>query len=143
MKPDGLIRKTQSWSEFISRLEVLKPKEKGDAFARLVQLHLRSKPKFQSDLKNVWLLEEVPKRVRDKLDLPGRDEGIDLIAQARNGKFWAIQAKFRSNPDADTTSARRLPAYAVRLGFSRSAILIQCWHRIRLPILGCLYTLPL
>ena len=59
MKPDGLIRKTQSWSEFISRLEVLKPKEKGDAFARLVQLHLRTKPKFQSDLKNVWLLEEV------------------------------------------------------------------------------------
>ena len=103
MKPDGLIRKAQSWSEFISRLEPLKPKEKGDAFARLVQLHLRAKPKFQSNLKNVWLLEEVPKRVRDKLNLPGPDEGIDLIAQANNGKFWAIQAKFRSNPDARLT----------------------------------------
>ena len=105
MKYDGLIRKAQSWSEFISWLELLKltTTEKGHRFARLVQLHLLTKPKFQSDLKYVWLLEEVPKRVRDKLDLPGPDEGIDLITQTRNGKFWAIQAKFRSNPDARLT----------------------------------------
>ncbi len=73
MKPDGLIRKAQSWSEFISRLEPLKPKEKGDVFARLVQLHLRTKPKFQSGLKNVWLLEEVPERVSDKCLVPAFD----------------------------------------------------------------------
>ncbi len=103
MKPDGLIRKAQSWSEFFSRLELLKPKDKGDAFARLVQLHLLTKPKFQSNLNNVWLLQEVPKWVRDKLNLPEPDEGIDLIAQGRNGKFWAVQAKFRSNPDARLT----------------------------------------
>ena len=102
MKYDGLIRKALSLSEFISRLErsKLTTTEKGHAFSRLVQLHLRTKPKFQSDLKIIWLLKEVPKRVRDKLNLPGPDEGIDLIAQANNGKFWAVQAKFRSNPDA-------------------------------------------
>ena len=103
MRVDAVIRKAQSWSELVSRLELLEPKDKGDAFARLVQLHLLTKPKFQSDLKYVWLLEEVPKRVRDKLNLPGPDEGIDLIAQSKNGRFWAIQAKFRSNPDARLT----------------------------------------
>ncbi len=102
MKYDGFIRKAQSWSEFFSQLELLKltTTEKGHRFARLVQLHLSTEPRFRSKLRNVWRLEEVPKTVRDKLNLPGPDEGIDLIAQTRNGKFWAIQAKFRSYPDA-------------------------------------------
>lgn len=105
MKYDGLIRNARSLSEFISRLDLSKltTTGKGHAFARLVQLHLQTKPKFQCELNNVWLLEEVPKKIRDRLELPEPDEGIDLIAQSRNGKFWAIQAKFRSNPDARLT----------------------------------------
>src|SRR5262249_22435165 len=30
---------------------------------------------------------------------PGPDEGIDLIAHARRGEYWAIQTKFRSQRD--------------------------------------------
>ena len=42
---------------------------------------------------------EVPSDVRRRLNLPARDEGIDLIACTRHGKFWAIQSKFRSQSD--------------------------------------------
>ena len=41
----------------------------------------------------------MPSDVRRRLNLPARDEGIDLIACTRHGKFWAIQSKFRSQSD--------------------------------------------
>jgi predicted helicase len=43
------------------------------------------------------LLADVPSKVRKKLNLPERDEGIDLIARDRRGKYWAIQAKWRTD----------------------------------------------
>src|SRR5262249_33206539 len=41
--------------------------------------------------------------IRRRLCLPGPDEGIDLIARARSGEFWAIQSKFRSRRDKPLT----------------------------------------
>ena len=41
----------------------------------------------------------MPIDVRKRLNLPFTDGGIDLIAQTRGGNFWAIQAKFKSNPE--------------------------------------------
>ena len=102
-KSDAVIRKAASWTSFNESVAPLTAKQKGDTFARLVQLHLLTTPKYQSQLKNVWLLEEVPKRVRTKLNLPIPDEGIDLISQTVDGKFWAIQAKYRSAPNARLT----------------------------------------
>jgi hypothetical protein len=68
-------------------------KEKGDVFERLVQLFLLTKPKYKTELSAVWLARsEIPTKVRKRLCLPFTDEGIDLIAQTRDGKFWAIQA---------------------------------------------------
>ena len=32
-----------------------------------------------------------------RLNLPSTDEGIDLLAETNDGKFWAIQCKFRSD----------------------------------------------
>ena len=98
MKADTVIRKAMSWAELFLRLTTMKPKEKGDVFERVVQLYLKSHPEYQSQLSEVWLLKEVPKRVRTKLNLPDADEGIDLIAETIGKKYWAIQAKFRSNP---------------------------------------------
>ena len=78
-------------------------KKKGDAFERLTQLYLQVDPTYRSRLRHVWLLEDVPATVHDRLRLPGPDEGIDLIAQERDGTYWAIQAKFRSDKDASLT----------------------------------------
>jgi len=98
MNIDGFIRSSNSFSEFFEKAKTLTNKERGDVFERVVQLHLRSTPKYTSELDEVWQHREVPKNVRDQLALPVDDEGIDLIAKHRDGTYWAVQAKYRSDP---------------------------------------------
>jgi superfamily II DNA or RNA helicase len=73
--------------------------EKGAVFERLTQLYLQTTPEYQAEFRHVWTLGEVPPAVRRRLDLPSRDEGIDLIACTRHGQYWAVQSKFRSQRD--------------------------------------------
>ena len=68
-------------------------------FERLTQLYLQTTPEYRTELQHVWLLREVPADIRRRLNLPGPDEGIDLIACTRRGEYWAIQSKFRSQRD--------------------------------------------
>ncbi|WP_440679033.1 DEAD/DEAH box helicase family protein [Candidatus Pelagibacter sp. HIMB1517] len=70
----------------------------GDIFEKLCKYFLQTEPEYRSELKNVWLLKEVKEHVRKKLNLPSADEGIDLIAETKDKKYWAIQCKYRSNP---------------------------------------------
>ena len=46
---------------------------------------------------------EVPEKVREYLNLPNDDKGIDLIAAGVNGEYTAIQAKYRENKDETFT----------------------------------------
>jgi superfamily II DNA or RNA helicase len=111
MNPDTIIRKSPSWAALFSRLITMTPKEKGDVFERVVQLYLQTHSEYESLLANVWMLGDVPKRVRTKLNLPDNDEGIDLIAETAGKKYWAIQAKFRSNPDSRLTNKGDLATF--------------------------------
>ncbi len=99
MKVDAFIRSSSSFRDFFEKAKLLKTKEQGDVFERIVQLHLKSKPKYASELEEIWQLREIPVAVQDHLNLPNADEGIDLIAKHVDGTYWAIQAKYRSNPD--------------------------------------------
>jgi len=44
---------------------------------------------------NVWRPEELPITISNKLNTPRKDKGVDFIAEI-NGKYYAIQCKFRS-----------------------------------------------
>ena len=57
-------------------------------------------PEYRTELQHVWLLREVTPDLRRKINLPSRDEGIDLVARTWRGEYWAIQAKFRSRDQA-------------------------------------------
>ena len=70
----------------------------GDIFELAVKLYLQTNPKYRTKLKNVWLLKEVKENIKQKLNLPNEDEGIDLIAETYDKCYWAIQAKYRSDP---------------------------------------------
>ncbi|RJP78608.1 MAG: hypothetical protein C4522_12595 [Desulfobacteraceae bacterium] len=94
---------SQNWTDFKNNISNLKTKEKGDAFELLVKYYLLIEHRYSSLLKNVWLLNEVPISVHKKLNLPNPDEGIDLIAEAKDGKFWAIQAKYRDKESSSLT----------------------------------------
>jgi predicted helicase len=101
---DRLIVACRSWDDFVQQLEAIPlPKRRGDVFERLTQLYLQTISEYASRLRNVWLLREVPPTVRTKLNLPGPDEGIDLVAQEHDGTYWAIQAKYRSHKERALT----------------------------------------
>ena len=66
---------------------------RGKQFERLVKWWLTQDPIWSRKIKNVWLWDEWP-------EYPGRDIGIDLIAEMTDGTLCAVQAKcFDENRD--------------------------------------------
>jgi len=102
-----VLSNSSSWCDLNKKLEELtksgKAKFAGSTFELLVKYYLLTNPRYQSKLKNVWLLNEVKEGIKKKLNLPDQDEGIDLIAETKEGHFWAVQAKYRSNPNETLT----------------------------------------
>jgi predicted helicase len=89
-----LISKINSWNDFKIALKPLSKLEKGSAFEQLTKYFLLSNPVYKDNLKTVWLQKEIPSSVTKKLNLPSNDQGIDLIAENKDGTFWAIQCKY-------------------------------------------------
>jgi superfamily II DNA or RNA helicase len=131
--PDRLIGNCSSWADFWVAAASLSEKQKGDVFERLVQLYLLTKPKYQTELAQVWLRSEVPADLGKKLNLPRTDEGIDLLVQTRDEKFWAIQAKFKSDPE-------KAPTYKELSTFTNLAF-VHCRH-IELALVAHTSTRP-
>ena len=108
---DKLIAECGSWDDLWAKLTTqadensLSQTQKGDVFERLTQLYLQTVPEYQSILKHVWWLkyDELPAKVRHHVNLPSLDEGIDLVAETRQGEYWAIQSKFRSDTNKALT----------------------------------------
>lgn len=92
-----IIEKSHDWSTFKRLLEYLSSKEKGDAFEAFVKLYLTYDPIYATELRHVWLLKEVPSKIREYLNLPVRDMGIDIIVETYEGKYWAVQCKYRTS----------------------------------------------
>ncbi len=95
--PITIIRKSNSWNEFNQRISKLTNKQKGDCFEALTKYYLQLHPTYSSKLRHVWNLSEVPTDLKKHLNLPDNDEGIDLVAETREGCYWAIQCKYRSD----------------------------------------------
>ena len=55
-------------------------------FERICRWFLLNAPEYRSRIGQVWLWSDWP-------EAWGRDAGIDLIAEERDGGLWAIQAK--------------------------------------------------
>jgi superfamily II DNA or RNA helicase len=95
----SIISKVNSWKDFKNALSPLSKLEKGNAFEELTRYFLLVNPTYNNKLKNVWLQKEVPVSVVKKLNLPSNDQGIDLIAETKDGYFWAIQCKYLQDED--------------------------------------------
>jgi len=98
---DRIITKCQSWEDFTKALSGFEgpkaKKRRGDAFEGLTQLYLQTEPEYELKLKHIWLGAEVPRQVRDHINFPDQDEGIDLVAETFDGVFWSVQAKYRTD----------------------------------------------
>lgn len=110
------------------RSESFTEHDKGTQFERLMRLWLLSDPRY-SNLTDVWLWEDFPSRG----DLGGRDTGIDLVARADNGEYWAIQCKCYKE-DAIMTSLLSILSLQHRV--ASSSMSIHCKPHLLLTAFG-------
>ena len=107
---DSKIATCKSWNDFEQLVAAHnKTKDKGDLFERLTQLFLQTSTTYTSKIKQVWwcnnpFTNEFPEQVRRNLNLPEGDEGIDLICETFEGKYWSVQAKYRTDNDKALTT---------------------------------------
>jgi superfamily II DNA or RNA helicase len=99
----NLIKKVNSWKEFVAAMAPLRQEQRGKAFELLTELFLQINPIYRSKLKDVWHELNLPPDVRHKLGLPSPDIGVDLIAETTTGEFWAIQCKYHHDPARNVT----------------------------------------
>ena len=85
MNANQLLRRCGSWIEFRSCVSPLSAKEKGTCFEVLTKHFLELDPKYATQLARVWHLRDVPAEFRARLNLPAPDEGIDLVAETKEG----------------------------------------------------------
>jgi len=97
------IPKYKNWKDFKLRNDRLPNHQKGAPFEVFTKLCLEIHPIYKTKLKHVWLLKNVPAKVHEYLNLPGPDEGIDLIAETNEGDYWAIQCKYKSDETESLT----------------------------------------
>jgi superfamily II DNA or RNA helicase len=94
----GLFANLSDFSQFEQRLRGLdNTKEIGDAFEILVEAFLQTQPLMQAV--NVWLVGQVPLRIRRQLNLPSDAKGIDGVFVTRAGGLVPYQVKYRTDRD--------------------------------------------
>ena len=72
------------------RRESFSEVDKGTRFEELMREYLWSDPKYAMFFDEIWLWRDFPFR---KDFGSGHDVGIDLVARAHDGQYWAIQCK--------------------------------------------------
>jgi len=76
---DRFIASCSNWAAFWDTLTSEPPVLPGEAFERVTQLYLQTHPEYRSQLKHVWRApEDVPARVRQRLNLPVRSVSMTL-----------------------------------------------------------------
>jgi len=115
MQERKIIHNANSWKDLNKTLESFtksnRTKFAGDIFEYLTKLYLETAPQYKSKLKRVFLEKEVPSSLRRRLNLPDRDEGIDIIAETYDKEYWAIQCKYRSNSNETLTIKEDLSTF--------------------------------
>jgi predicted helicase len=97
----SLIIQSKDWDDFNVRISNLNNKEKGNAFELLTKCYFKIKPQYHH-YDDVWLLNEVPQKELDYLNISSQDLGIDLIAKDGN-EYYAIQCKYHSDKHQNLT----------------------------------------
>jgi predicted helicase len=99
------------------------PLRRGKQFERFAKWFLKNDPEWSTQVDQVWLWEEYPKRW-------GIDCGVDLIFQHKNGETWAVQAKcYSSNHDITKHDVDKFLSESNRAGIDKR-LLIATTDRI-------------
>jgi len=69
----------------------------GKIFEEFTKLYFLVSPTEKDNFKNVWLFEETPLEVRNKLNLGNQDYGVDLVLQDVEDRYFVVQCKYKND----------------------------------------------
>jgi predicted helicase len=92
------IRKCESFDDLYNHTTKLTKKEKGDLFEYITFYMFKLCPILNHDILDVWLYGDIPNDIKEKLKLPEKDKGIDILIRKKD-QYNAIQCKFRQDSD--------------------------------------------
>ena len=98
-----IISSINSWNDFKSILETKTKLEKGKAFEELTKYYLECNDVYADLFIKVWLQKDIPSFILKKINIPSNDQGIDIIAETKEGTYWAIQCKYLQDEDQTLT----------------------------------------
>lgn len=91
-----MLRRVSSWSDFKDSLDRhCSPSQAGFIFEDFCKLYFLNEPSVKDDYKEVYLYDEIPEDLKVELNLPTIEHGIDLLLINNDGKYIAIQCKYR------------------------------------------------
>ncbi len=102
----GLIKDKATWGELKPELskynvhsteKTEKDTRAGKIFEMFTKFYFLVSPTEKDNFKNVWLFEETPLEVRNKLNLGNRDYGVDLVLQDIEDKYFVVQCKYKND----------------------------------------------
>lgn len=96
---EQFIGKITSFNDFYSITQKLTNKQIGDLFEEFTKYLFIYHPNYANITQKIWLYNEIPNTIKTKLNIPNKDEGIDLVMLSQSNKYYAIQCKFRTNKD--------------------------------------------
>lgn len=101
-----LIKEKKTWRELKAELSKYnvhstetseKDTRAGKIFEVFTKFYFLASPTEKDNFKNVWLFEETPLDVRNKLNLGNQDYGVDLVLQDKEDQYFAVQCKYKND----------------------------------------------
>jgi len=68
-----------NWSDFQSHISTLTSYDTGKLFEKYAELLLKTDPRYNKNISEVWHFDDIPNDLRKKFQLTTIDHGIDLL----------------------------------------------------------------
>jgi superfamily II DNA or RNA helicase len=114
-----------AWRTHINTVKYAK--DKGDLFEYLCYYILLTHPYY--NFTEVYLYDFIPNNIMDKLKLPDRDKGIDILC-VKDGKYYGVQCKYRKNRNIiiPWASLSTFPALCFTTGLDYGIFMTNCFE---------------
>lgn len=111
-----MLQNCKSWEDLKQALN--HSFQAGKLFEIFCKYYFLTEPSVKDDYQNIWLFEELPQHIREKLNLGKIEHGVDLVLEDKKERLTALQCKFRSDENSSLSWTKdkigNLFGYAVR-----------------------------
>ncbi|MDA3885909.1 MAG: Helicase associated domain protein [Candidatus Delongbacteria bacterium] len=128
-----LLEKAKNWAELKPQLEkyntpqslvTKKSSIAGKIFEFFAYYHYKSEPSKTEIYEKVWMYDDIPLEIKEKLKLPEVDHGIDILLQDYDKKYHAVQCKFKNNENVKLSWSGDKIANVFALGTNCDKIIV-------------------